>query len=147
MADSSKQISLKRQITLWAALSFVIGSVIGSGIFASPRVVMANSGSVGLGLIIWVLCAGITIMTALCYLELALMIPKSGADYAYYQQAFGPIPAFTWLVTTSFFVTSASMAMISITFGNYLVEAVKPGCDDEEKEYLAKLWAYFALCM
>lgn len=49
-------VKLHRQIGLLPAVSFIIGTVVGSGIFIAPKGVLMNSGSVGLSLVVWALC-------------------------------------------------------------------------------------------
>lgn len=48
-------VHLRREIGLLPALSFIIGTVVGSGIFIAPKGVLMNSGSVGLSLLVWAL--------------------------------------------------------------------------------------------
>lgn len=50
------QIHLRRSISLVPAVSFIVGSMIGSGIFIAPKGVHMNTGSVGLSLLVWALC-------------------------------------------------------------------------------------------
>ncbi len=49
------RLHLRREITLLPAVSFIIGTVVGSGIFIAPKGVLMNSGSVGLSLLVWAL--------------------------------------------------------------------------------------------
>lgn len=49
-------VHLRREIGLLPAVSFIIGTVVGSGIFIAPKGVLMNSGSVGLSLLVWGLC-------------------------------------------------------------------------------------------
>lgn len=49
-------VRLRREIGLLPAMCFIIGTVVGSGIFIAPKGVLMNSGSVGLSLLVWVLC-------------------------------------------------------------------------------------------
>ena len=50
-----EQGTLKRNIKLFEGIVFVIGFVIGSGIFLKPAVVLKNMGSTGGAISIWII--------------------------------------------------------------------------------------------
>lgn len=50
------------------------------------------------------------------------MIPKSGGDYAYIKEAFGPLPAFLYLWVALFILVPTGNAITSITFAQYILQ-------------------------
>ncbi|CAK5081344.1 unnamed protein product [Meloidogyne enterolobii] len=67
----------------WGAVSYIIGAIIGSGIFITPTTILNNVNSVGASLLIWILSGIIATLGAFCYVELGTSIRKSGSDFAY----------------------------------------------------------------
>lgn len=54
--ERKQEVFLRKKVGLFRAVSLLIGTIIGSGIFISPKGVLDNSGSIGASLVIWVLC-------------------------------------------------------------------------------------------
>ena len=94
MESDTKRINLKREVGLIGCISFIAGTVIGSGIFISPQFVLAAIGSPGASLIIWTLCGFISMLAGLCYAELGTVIPESGGQFIYMLRTTGKMVAF-----------------------------------------------------
>ncbi|CAH1781246.1 unnamed protein product [Owenia fusiformis] len=92
--DSHKGVRLKRKISLMHACGIIIGTVIGSGIFISPKGVVLHSGSYGAAILVWVFGGIVNTCAAFIFLELALITPEAGGIYAYCRSAFGPWASF-----------------------------------------------------
>ncbi|XP_021095228.1 asc-type amino acid transporter 1 isoform X2 [Heterocephalus glaber] len=125
---ASERVALKKEIGLVSACTIIIGNIIGSGIFISPKGVLEHSGSVGLALFVWVLGGGVTALGSLCYAELGVAIPKSGGDYAYVTEIFGGLAGFLLLWSAVLIMYPTSLAVISMTFSNYVLQPVFPNC-------------------
>ena len=139
-------VGLQRKLGLVSGICLIVGTMIGSGIFASPRYVMENSGSVGLTLIVWSLCGVLAMFGALCYSELGTMIPLSGAEYVYLLEGFGPLPAFLYSWTSVIVLKPSQVAIICLAFGAYVIEPFFPGCGDrEDLQPVVKLLAALAI--
>lgn len=66
MSDSHE----KNKIGFFGAVSYIVGTIIGSGIFVSPTSILKRTGSVGLSLCVWLLSGLFTIIAGMVYVEL-----------------------------------------------------------------------------
>lgn len=126
------KVELKKRVTLLSGIAFIVGTVIGSGIFISPTGILAMSNSIGLSLIVWLGCGVLAMLSSLCYTELGTAIQKSGAEYAYLKEAFGPIPAFLFAWTGIIINRPSICAIVSLIFAEYVAKPFYPTCRPPE---------------
>ncbi|XP_069735296.1 large neutral amino acids transporter small subunit 2 [Phaenicophaeus curvirostris] len=129
--DAAGSVALKKEIGLLSACGIIVGNIIGSGIFVSPRGVLENAGSVGLALAVWGATGAITAVGALCYAELGVAIPRSGGDYAYVTHVFGGLAGFLRLWIAVLVIYPTNQAVIALTFAHYALRPLLP-CDPPE---------------
>ncbi|KOB79357.1 Large neutral amino acids transporter small subunit 2 [Operophtera brumata] len=102
--ESSGGVRLKKELSLLNGVAIIVGVIVGSGIFVSPRYALKYAGSKGMALIVWVLSG---------------ILSMSGGDYAYLGEAFGSLPSFLYLWVALFILdsfTAAKMLALLITF-------------------------------
>jgi len=87
---------LRRQIGVRTATAFVIGGVIGVGIFLTPAGMAKSLGSPLWLLIVWLTMGVTALCGALCYGELSARYPQAGGGYVYLREAYGPAVAFMY---------------------------------------------------
>lgn len=104
------------------------GTVIGSGIFLVPGVVLRETGmDTGPALLVWVAAGLLSYLGALTYAEMGAMKPEAGGLYTYIRDAFGPLPAFLYGWTSFFVIASGSIATLAVAFTGYLGQIVPMG--------------------
>ena len=113
---------LQKNIGLAAALSTVIGMVIGGGVFFKPQAVYTlTGGAPGLGMIAWFIAGVLTITAGLTAAEVSAAIPKTGGMMVYIEEIYGKkLGALTgWMQSSLFF--PATIAALAVMFANQTI--------------------------
>lgn len=114
-------LTIPRTIGLLGGVSFIVGTIIGSGIFISPRGVALYSGSVGMTLLVWLFCGLLSLLGAFCFAELGTVVKSSGGDYSYLDEAFGSLVSFQYSWIYNVLIKPGSQATLALTFAEYIV--------------------------
>jgi basic amino acid/polyamine antiporter, APA family len=106
-------------------LLLFVGSVIGSGIFLTPGLILRQvGGSVGWSLLVWLFGGVLSLLGALTYAELAAANPEAGGLYCYIRDGFGRLPAFLYGWCLFLVIASATIAALAHAFATYLQEII-----------------------
>ena len=123
------EVQLRRELGLAAAVSIVVGTVIGSGIFLVPKAMVLQVGTPSLVFLVWV-CGGLlSLAGALTYAELSAMLPEAGGEYIYLRTAYGPFWGFLYSWTQTWVAKSGSIATLATGFFYYLAN-FRPELED-----------------
>ena len=123
VAQRSTSHTLARSLRERDLLLLFVGSVIGSGIFLTPGLILRQlSGSVGYSLIVWLAGGILSLLGALTYAELASANPEAGGLYCYIRDGFGRLPAFLYGWSLFLVIASATIAALAHAFTTYLQE-------------------------
>jgi APA family basic amino acid/polyamine antiporter len=116
---------LLRTLRLRDLFLLFIGSVIGSGIFLTPGLILRQlNGSVGYSLLVWIAGGTLSLLGALTYAELAATNPEAGGLYCFIRDGFGRIPAFLYGWCLFLVIASGSVAALARAFTEHLAEIV-----------------------
>jgi basic amino acid/polyamine antiporter, APA family len=116
MPDKTGPPALVRALGPAAAASIVLGTMIGTGIFLKPSEVAMDAGSGGWALAAWAVGGFVSLLGALCYVELGSSIPEAGGEYAYLRTGMGETWGFLFGWTHSMVARPASVAAIAAGF-------------------------------
>jgi APA family basic amino acid/polyamine antiporter len=106
-------------------LLLFIGSVIGSGIFLTPGLILQQlRGSVGFALLVWIVGGALSLLGALTYAELSATNPEAGGLYCFIRDGFGRVPAFLYGWSLFLVIASGSVAALARAFTRYLAEII-----------------------
>jgi APA family basic amino acid/polyamine antiporter len=121
-APSSGEVQFVRGIGPLAAVSLVVGSMIGSGIFIVSADIsrqVSNLGPAGL-LLVWAITGAVTVTGALAYAELAGMMPNAGGQYVFLREGLAPSAGFLYGWTLFTVIQSGTIAAVAVAFGRFL---------------------------
>jgi len=105
-----------------AAISLVVGSMIGSGIFIVSADISRQVSSWGPGalLLVWVITGAMTVTGALAYAELAAMMPRAGGQYVFLREGLSPAAGFLYGWTLFMVIQTGTIAAVAVAFGKFL---------------------------
>jgi APA family basic amino acid/polyamine antiporter len=117
---AARQPELLRSLGAWGAISIVVGTIIGSGIFLVPKTMVSEVGSPSLVLMVFVVGGLLSLCGALTYAELGAALPYAGGEYVYLREAYGPLLSFLYGWTQFWVIKSGSIATLATAFFYYL---------------------------
>ena len=120
--DTSPPTEFVRGIGPLAAISLVVGSMIGSGIFIVSADISRQVSPWGPGglLLVWVLTGAMTVTGALASAELAAMMPKAGGQYVFLREGLSPAAGFLYGWTLFTVIQTGTIAAVAVAFARFL---------------------------
>ncbi len=96
--------------------------MIGSGIFIVSAAISVEMGPWGPGglLLVWLLTGLLTVAGALCYAELAAMLPRAGGQYVFLREGITPAAGFLYGWTLFTVIQTGTIAAVAVAMAKYL---------------------------
>lgn len=113
---SNETRTLIRGIGLIAAVSIIIGNVIGTGVFLKARIMTCNVGTPEWVLTAWIAAGLLSLAGALTYAELTAMKPQAGGEYVFLRDAYGRLSSFLFGWMQMFIAKPGSQAAAGMAF-------------------------------
>ena len=90
----SAKSAMPAEFGLAMATFVIVASMVGTGVLTTSGYTVATVGSNQWMLVLWVVGGLTAVCGALTLAELSAAMPRTGGDYVYLYEAYGPLPAF-----------------------------------------------------
>jgi APA family basic amino acid/polyamine antiporter len=114
------RVGLVRRLGAVDGTALVVSNIVGTGIFVTPGIVFGYLPNPLAFLGVWLAGGLLSLAGALSYAELAAMRPRSGGEYVYIREAFGPLAGFLSGWTSFVAGFSGAVAAAAVGFAVYL---------------------------
>jgi APA family basic amino acid/polyamine antiporter len=114
--NTNDRQTLIRGLGLIAAISVIIGNVIGTGVFLKARVMTCNVGSPTWMILAWVAAGLLSLAGALTYAELTAMKPQAAGPYVFLRDSYGRLSSFLFGWMQMFIARTGSQASVAVVF-------------------------------
>ena len=114
-------------MTLSGGIAMVAGTMIGSGIFGTPSLILRDIESIGVSLILWAVAGFIAMFAAACYVEWGMIFPRSGGEQTYLAYSFRKpkhFVAFIFCISCIILIRPGQLAAIVMTGAKNLVHGL-----------------------
>jgi APA family basic amino acid/polyamine antiporter len=124
---------LVRRLGPASAAALVVSNMVGTGIFGTSGFLAGDLGSPGILLAIWLAGGLVALAGSVCYAELGINFQRSGGEYVYLTERYGPAWGFIngWVSFTAGF--SAPIAVTCLAMVSYLAY-FNPSLDPQNEE-------------
>lgn len=114
-------------LSIFDAVTIMVGIVVGIGIFKTPSLIAANVDSEVAFLGVWVAGGLVTLIGALCYAELAAAHPHAGGEYHFLGRAYGRPVAVLFGWARGSVIQTGAIAAVAFVLGDYAAQVVPLG--------------------
>ncbi|MGO4286658.1 APC family permease [Bosea sp. TAB14] len=114
-------------LSVFDAVTIMVGIVVGIGIFKTPAVVAANVGSEAAFIGVWIMGGVATLIGALCYAELAAAHPHAGGEYHFLARAYGRPVAMLFGWARGAVIQTGAIAAVAFVLGDYAAQVAPIG--------------------
>lgn len=115
------------QLSVFDAITIMVGLVVGIGIFRTPSIVAANVGSEWMFILVWIAGGLVTLVGALCYAELSAAHPHAGGEYHFLSRAYGKSVAMMFGWARCAVIQTGAIAAVAFMLGDYLSQLIPIG--------------------
>jgi APA family basic amino acid/polyamine antiporter len=109
-----------RNLSLFTAISLVVATMIGTGVFTTTGFMVKDLGSPTAILLLWLIGGIISLCGALSFAELTVLFPRNGGEYNLLSKIYSPAVGFVSGCISFIAGFGASIASSALAFGAYL---------------------------
>jgi APA family basic amino acid/polyamine antiporter len=117
--NQNKPNELRHQLGFFTAVTVVVGSMIGSGIFRKPGLMAGELASPEWLIAVWIIAGFMTLFGALSIAEIAGMYSTTGGQYIYFNKIYNPFVGFLYGWAVFAVIQTGSIASITYVFSEY----------------------------
>ena len=139
-SSNSRAKQLKKSLGCFDVFFYIVGSIIGAGIYVSPGLVARYTNNMGTSLLMWTISGVVCLFGALCFCELAVALKKTGNQYLFIKETYGSVVGFSTIWAQILIVSVTGIAVVSVTIGEHIVE-ILGGISNEEGQWLVRIIA------
>lgn len=110
----------KEQLSYRAALSVIVGSIIGAGLFMKPAAMAAQLNHPIAMTLVWVFAGLFTLCGALVVAELGVMMPSTGGLFVHFSTCYGKKTGYLYGWSAFSVINTASVAAIAFICAYYI---------------------------
>lgn len=125
--QQASQADPQPTLSVFDAVTIMVGIVVGIGIFKTPALIAGNVESEAAFLGVWVAGGLITLIGALCYAELAAAHPHAGGEYHFLGRAYGRSMAVLFGWARGSVIQTGAIAAVAFVLGDYAAQIAPIG--------------------